>query len=319
MKVWCRLSSQNRNGIFELFSLLLKQDGLSPRGIQQRFFFRNVQPGSHAAFVAGVHQLQTFLQRLDGAVQNCELAIELAKSEIIASKLRGDYQANVFEISRACLVRRLRRFNAAPPPPKQIDFVPDRERQDDIVLRDRRCNRKVAVGWPVSRKPLTLCVGSGRKCRKLRGDLERGGSTRLLQPRGRNLDGLICVKRLFFQSVQFVIVKGTPPLAFGNPIFGGTFAPGFGNVPLCGHRCRGALVFWPNGATTNEDTNAKPDQGTELPVAIHYCFLAPGAGFGCAAGWLGPRFVATSLTRTSCPSSRESAGFSTIQSLTSSP
>src|SRR5260370_3636297 len=217
------------------------------------------------------------------------------------------------------MVRLLRRYNAAPPTRKQVDFVPAGERQDVIFWGVRRCNRKVAVGWPVSRKSLTLGIRSRSECGKLRGDLERGGSTRLLQPGGRNLDGLICVERLFFQSVQFVIVKGAPPLAFDNPIFGGTFAPGFVNVPLCGHRCRGALVFWPNGATTNEDTNAKPDQGTELPVAIHYCFLAPGAGFGCAAGWLGPRFVATSLTRTSCPSSSESAGFSTIQSLTSSP
>ena len=84
MKVWCRLSNQNRNGIFELFSLLLKQDGLSPRGIQQRFFFRYVQPRGHATFVAGVHQLQTLLQRLDGAVQNCEFGIELPQRKIIA-------------------------------------------------------------------------------------------------------------------------------------------------------------------------------------------------------------------------------------------
>src|SRR5260370_25216911 len=83
MKVWCRLSNQDRNSIFELLSLLLKQDGLSPRGIQQRFFFRNVQPRGHAAFVAGVPHLPTFFLALRRAVLNCLLAFSPAPPAVI--------------------------------------------------------------------------------------------------------------------------------------------------------------------------------------------------------------------------------------------
>src|SRR5260370_14412057 len=101
MKVWCRLSNQDRNSIFELLSLLLKQDGLSPRGIQQRFFFRNVQPRGHAAFVAGVHHMQTSFSRLDAAVQKCYLAIELSPREINARARPREQQANVVTLCRA--------------------------------------------------------------------------------------------------------------------------------------------------------------------------------------------------------------------------
>jgi len=86
MKIWGRFSDQERDSIFELLPLLLKQDGLGPRDIQKRLFLRNVQPGGHAAFMPGIHQLQAFLQRLHGAIQDSQLRIELPQGEIIACK-----------------------------------------------------------------------------------------------------------------------------------------------------------------------------------------------------------------------------------------
>jgi len=52
--------------------------------IQKRLFLRHVQPGGHTAFMPGIHQLQTFLQRLHGAIQDSQLGIELSQGEIIA-------------------------------------------------------------------------------------------------------------------------------------------------------------------------------------------------------------------------------------------
>src|SRR5207302_1034395 len=109
--------------------------------------------------------------------------------------------------------------------------------------------------------------------------------------------------------------------AFGHTIFWSTLAPWLRHVPFCRHGRRGTLVLGPHRATNNEDSKSEPDKGGELPGALHYCFLVPCAAFGCGAGWVGGGgwFKAISLTRTSWPSSRESAGFSTIQSLASRP
>src|SRR6267143_5139115 len=319
MKVRRRFCDQDGDSIFELFPLLLEQDSLGPRDIQKRLFLRNVQPGGHPAFMPGIHQLQAFLQRLHGSLQDSQLGIELSQGEIIACKFRRDHQPHIFEIGRACLVGRLRCLNAAAPPAKQIYFVADCERQNNVGLRYGRPHWEVAIGGPVSGKPLALGTGGGRKKRELRGDLDCRGSARLLQPCGRDFDGLICVERLFFHGAQIVVVENAPPFTLGKIIFRGTRAPGLRDVPFCGHGRRGTLVLWPHSATANERTNSKPGQGGKLPEAFHYCFLTPGAGFGCAAGWLGAWFSAISLTWTSWPSSRESAGFSTIQSLTSRP
>src|SRR5439155_25521828 len=160
---------------------------------------------------------------------------------------------------------------------------------------------------------------SCRQERELRSDLNGGAGTRLLQPSRRHFDGLVCVERLLFKSAQIVIVASAPPFALGHAVFRRALAPRLGDVPFRRHGTGGALVFRTHGAAADKGTEGKPGQGGELPGAFHYCFLARGAGLGCAAGCLGWLLSAISLTCTSWPSSRESAGFNTIQSLASRP
>src|SRR5205814_2004058 len=102
-----------------------------------------------------------------------------------------------------------------------------------------------------------------------------------------NFDGLVCVERLFFKGAQIVIVESAPPGALGEAVFRSAFAPRLGDIPFRWHGSLGALVFRPHRAAAEEGTNGKPGQGGGLPGAFHYCFLARGAGFGRAAGWLG--------------------------------
>src|SRR4029077_8225944 len=282
------LADQNGNRVFELFPLLLQENSLRPRGIQKRLFLRDVQAGGYAAFMTGVYELQAFLQRLNGAIQNSDLGVELPYGEIIARQLRGDYQPLNFEIGGACLIGRLRGFNTSPPPPKQVDFVGHRKRQNIIGLRNRGYQLEIAVRRSVTGESLTLCAWGSRKGRELRRDLQGRGSARLFQVRRGKFDGLVRIQRLLFQRAQFIIMKRAPPFALGNTIFWSTLTPGFGDVPFCGHGRRGALILRTHGAAADECTNSKPDQGGKLPIAFHYCFLVPGAGLGGGAvGWPG--------------------------------
>ncbi len=91
MKVWRRFSHENGDCIFKLFSLLLEKNGLRSRGVQERLFFRDVQPGGHAAFMPRIHQLQALLQSLHGAIENSQLGVELPQREIITRQLRRDH------------------------------------------------------------------------------------------------------------------------------------------------------------------------------------------------------------------------------------
>ncbi len=77
MEVRGGFSDEYGDGIFKLFPLLLQQDGLSPRRIQERFLFRNVESRGHAAFVTRIHELQAFLQILHSTIQNSQLRIKL--------------------------------------------------------------------------------------------------------------------------------------------------------------------------------------------------------------------------------------------------
>ncbi len=77
VKVRGGFPEQDSNCIFKLFPLLQEQNRLRPRGIQERLFLCNIQPGGHAAFVTLIDQLQSSFQRFHSAVQNSQLRIEL--------------------------------------------------------------------------------------------------------------------------------------------------------------------------------------------------------------------------------------------------
>ena len=190
---------QDGDCVFKLFPLLQEQDRLRPRGVQQRLFLRHIQPGSNATFVPLVHQLQSALQRFHCAMQNPQLRIKLPQREVIPREFRSDHQPHVLEIGSGGLVRRLRCLNAAPPPAKEIHFIADRERQRNVCLRHRTVRGKVTARGTIARE--TLALNARRCCDRgeLRGNLDSRCSAGLFQARRGNFDGLIRIKRLFFQ------------------------------------------------------------------------------------------------------------------------
>src|SRR6184192_991633 len=121
------------------------------------------------------------------------------------------------------------------------------ERKSDVALRDRAGDRKVAAARPIPGEPLALGAGRGGKCRKLRRYFERGRGACLLETRNGHLDGLVRVERLLFKGGQFVALENAPPFAFGDPVFGGAFAPRLGDIPLGGNGSGSPLVLRPHG------------------------------------------------------------------------
>src|SRR5271168_343588 len=123
-------------------------------------------------------------------------------------------------------------------------------------------------------------------------------------------------------------MENAPPFAFGGGVLWITLTPGFRDVPLCGSRRGGAHILWANGTTREKQNHAGCGQKCEAEFPLHHYCFAPGAPFvvgalGCAgaacAGAPAAPACAICLTRTSWPSSSESAGFRTIQSEASRP
>src|SRR5207253_9009737 len=110
--------------------------------------------------VARFDQLQAFLERVDGAIQDVQLGIELVEREVIASKVRSDHQAHVCKGGGGDLGGGLGRFDGAPSLPKQVRFIARDERKSDVALRDRAGDRKVGAYRSFYGMPLAL--GAGR-------------------------------------------------------------------------------------------------------------------------------------------------------------
>ena len=121
-------ADQNGDGVFELFALLPQKNGLGARGVEQRFFLRDVKTRGDTAFVAGVHQLKTFGKRVHCTAKNADLRIHLAQREIIAREFGGDDEARVFEVGRSGLIGPLRGFDRAATAAEEVDFVAHGER-----------------------------------------------------------------------------------------------------------------------------------------------------------------------------------------------
>ncbi len=128
MEIRRGFTHQNGDGVFELFALLLQEDRLCARGVEERFLLRDVKTRCDTAFVAGVHQLKTFGKRVHRAPKNADLRIHLAQREIIAGKFGGDDEARVFEVGRSGLIGPLRGFDGAATAAEEVDFVADGER-----------------------------------------------------------------------------------------------------------------------------------------------------------------------------------------------
>src|SRR5262249_9150541 len=121
-------------------------------------------------------------------------------------------------------------------------------------------------------------------------------------------------------------------------VFRSCLPPRLGNLPVRGHRRRRLLVIRTNSAARPQEHDGDPQrkQLSHWKTNAHQDLLlwAParlGAGVGlvgpgpwpepgaAARGFCGTSGFATSFTFTCCPSSIESGGFSTIQSLAFKP
>src|SRR5262249_62386560 len=94
-------------------------------------------------------------------------------------------------------------------------------------------------------------------------------------------------------------------------------AEGLLNVPLCRHGSGRAVILCSDGAARSENAHSDAIQDRSFFHTSHYCLLEAGLGAdpcGLPGAAAGAAFWATSFTRTSWPSSSESAGLTTIQS-----
>src|SRR5262249_7751294 len=125
----------------------------------------------------------------------------------------------------------------------------------------------------ISGKALTRRRRRRRQLRELRGNLDRGGSTGLLQMCRASFQGFIRGDCIFFQRIQGLVIKDGPPLAFGKGVFGSAFPPRFRDVPLRRYWGGGALIFWADGASA--DAQRESQKKNEF-FATNGHFLAPG-------------------------------------------
>ena len=83
------------------------------------------------------------------------------------------------------------------------------------------------------------------------GNLDGGKSSGLFETSDGNFYGLIGLQRVVFESIQLVIVKNRPPLAFAECVLRSAFAPRFSDVPMSGSGRTGALIFRAYSAAGN--------------------------------------------------------------------
>ena len=90
--------------------------------VEQRFFLRDVETGCNAAVMAGIDEVETLLQSIDGAAQDADFGIELAQIEIVAGDLRRDQQADILQIGGVRLISSFGGFDAAAALAKNIEL-----------------------------------------------------------------------------------------------------------------------------------------------------------------------------------------------------
>ena len=110
------------------------------------------------------------------------------------------------------------------------------KRQGKAVLRNRLKSNRSAVWRPIAGKPLTFEAGSDSCDWENGRDLQGRRSTRLIIVGGRGLERLVSTQSISFESVQIIVVKDGPPLAFREAILRCAFAPGLSYVPFRRHR-----------------------------------------------------------------------------------
>ena len=207
-----------------------------------------------------------FCSASHGAIQNANLAVQLAQRKVISRQLGSDHQPHVFQIRSASLICRFRRFNAAPPSSKQIDLITGYERKRERILLHCSVNGKARIG-AVAGKPLAFSrggsgAGGQTKSWEECGDLDGCCSTSLLQACDGHFDGLVGVDGLLFQPAQLIVMKNCPPFAFWYQVLWCAFAPWLLYVPGGRDRCGWPVIIWAHGAASEARGQKKPPTAT---------------------------------------------------------
>src|SRR5580698_3062239 len=134
VKVGSAAIDEDGDGVFELLALLQHQSGLRARRVEQGFFLGDVETGCNAAVMAGVDEGAPLLEGIDGAAEDGDFGIELAKIEIVAGDLRFNEQSDVLEIGGVGLVGGFGGFDAAAAFAEDIELVVDGEGDLKSVL-----------------------------------------------------------------------------------------------------------------------------------------------------------------------------------------
>ena len=186
VKVWRGAIDEDRDGVFELFALLEDERGLRARGVEQRFFLRDIEAGCDAAVMAGIDEVEAFLQSIDGAAQDADFGVELAEIEIVARDLRRDEQADVLQVGGVGLIRGFGGFDAAAALAENIELVVDRERNLKCVLLIGSERNRGAVRWAIAGETLAFDSGAAGERGEESGDLNGRCCARLFEMRDRN-------------------------------------------------------------------------------------------------------------------------------------
>ena len=263
VKVRSGMIGKSGDGIFVLFALLTKKDGLGARRIEKRFFLSDIETGGDTASVASLHETKPLIERSDGAIEDANLGVKLSERKIVTGELGSDEKADILEIRCGGLVGSLRGFDAAAAGTEEIGFVANGEGDGEGVLRGGAELNRNTIGGTIAGKALPLSGRSRAELGEFRGDLECRERAGLFETPYGNFDGLVFGESLLLERVELIVVEDGPPLALRQGIARRAFAPGLGDIPVSGDRSSDALIIRADRAAGKASKNNQAEERGE--------------------------------------------------------
>src|SRR5215469_16453944 len=242
-----------------------------------------------------VDQLQSLLLKANRFLDYRDFGIQLAQLKIIRRQFRTHQQPHIPQVRGGGLERRIGRLNASPHAPEQVDFIIQGEWDVEYVLRNCEGRDNRAIGGSVRRQPGPLSGEASVQFWIKTGSRHSGRSTRFGEAGHGGFERLILGHRALFILIEFAVVENFPPGIFRKRIERTGLMPWHGRLPILRHRDVRLLVV----RSGERDGTRRREHDHDRAQALH----AP----------------PSLCTRTVCPSSIESLGFRTIESLPFNP